>query len=69
MAGDLAYLQARADPFQLPDLQPVEQRGPFRTTGWKVMGGELLATKRWRESGQGGVISEKGSFALHHTPR
>ena len=63
-----AFLQGRAGPFQLPDLQPIENPGPFRTTGWTVAEDELLAEKEWSKSGRGGKISEEGSFELHHTP-
>ena len=63
-----AFLQGGAGPFQLPDLQPIENPGPFRTTGWTVAEDELLAEKEWSKSGRGGKISEEGSFELHHTP-
>jgi len=63
-----AFLQGGGGPFQLPDLQPVENPGPFRTTGWTVAEDELLAEKEWSKSGRGGKISEEGSFELHHTP-
>ncbi len=66
--GAFAFLQGGAGPFQLPDLQPIENPGPFRTTGWTVAEDELLAEKEWSKSGRGGKISEEGSFELHHTP-
>jgi hypothetical protein len=55
--------------FQLPDIQPVEQTGPFRTTGWTVAQDEHLGEKEWSKSGRGGEIKEEGSFNLHHKPR
>ena len=66
--GAFAFLQGGAGPFQLPDLQPIENPGPFRTTRWTVAEDELLAEKEWSKSGRGGKISEEGSFELHHTP-
>ncbi len=64
----IALAQGAPGMFQLPDIQPVEQSGPFRTVDWNVAQDTLLATKDWSKKGAKGVIMERGSFEFRHTP-